>query len=216
MTKLTKREKVLLYMLAVFGIVVVGVCLLITPALEKSDEINTMIDDAYLEKADIDSTIMIENGLREDIVQFNKDIDELRTSFLMPMTSDDLDRYITGLMMSSGLVSEALTIIEAPLIQQEEKDDQEQVEQDEQQEQVQLTAVKRFRVQTVARGQISSFVSLAEKVNQTDGIRLTNFSVSEISSSDVLLNQTGTQFSMKIEFEVGQYAIDATKIGEMK
>lgn len=160
MRELTKREKILLYLLAVIAVVAGAVMLVILPAQERG---NALDEEIFTEQSQLDTMnrlIAQMDGMQRDIADFEANIELEKEHFLPLMNSDDLDKYITGLLQEHGLVAQSL-LISADGAQSEDD------------------VVQLYQVDIVARGHISQFVLLAETVKELDGIRIASMSLKE-------------------------------------
>lgn len=164
MKLLSKREKILLYALAVLAIVAGLVLLVIRPAQLRADELDAQLLDAKTESDAMRMLIAQVEGIRRDVADYNAEIEVEAESFLPVMNSDELDEYITGLLQTHGLVAQALAI----------SADSGQSEND---------MVQTYQVNVVARGTISQIVALAETVKSTDGIRIAALSLSQMQTA---------------------------------
>lgn len=170
MGKLSKREKILLYLLAVVAVVAGMVGLVINPLTEKSDRLDTDINTAIMTQSEMQALILSRSDIEEDIASYNARINEMESSFLKVMTNDDLDRYITGLLQSNGLVAASLAIAAG--------------------EEQNAPGIAQYYVRVTAGGQLSQFVSLADQVATTAGIRISDLAVRSVGTRELLTDGT--------------------------
>ncbi len=166
MGKLSKREKFLLYLLAVVVIVAGMVWLVINPLTKKSDQLDADISSALLTQSEMQALIGSRAAIEADIASYNTRITEMQDSFLPVMTSDDLDRYITGLLQSNGLTAASLSITTG-----EEQD---------------APGIAQYYVKVTAGGQLSQFVALADQTAATAGIRISDLAVRAAGERELL------------------------------
>lgn len=173
MRQLSKREKALLYALAVIAIVAGMFMLVIVPARQRGDELDEEIFNAQTEADSMRLLIAQVEGMRRDIAGYQADIELEKTHFLPAMNSDDLDQYITGMLQEHGLIAQSLAI----------SADGGQTEAD---------MVQTYRVDVVARGRISQFVALAETVKATGGVRIAAISLKQTTADAPAVTPTPT------------------------
>lgn len=154
MKPLTKREKVLLYILAVAAIVAGMYMLLIRPAMERADELDAAILERQMELDDIKSALMTQRALRDEVDENLAGIAEERKGFLPVMTNNELDEYITGLLQTHGLIAISLSIVPGS------------------DEQTPADEIQRYQVETTARGAMPQFMLLLDTVRELDGVRI--------------------------------------------
>ena len=147
----------MLYILAVVVVLAGMVMLVILPVRERADALDQEIFDAQIESDAMEMLIARVAGMNGDLERVNQDIEGEKDFYLPLMNSDDLDKYITGLLQSHGLVAQSLTIVTPG-------------------EQTGNELVQLFQVNVVASGRISQFVSLVETVKATDGVRISGLS----------------------------------------
>lgn len=160
MKPLTKREKALLYALAIIAVVAGMVMLVILPAQERSDALDDEIFTAQTQLDAMNLLIARTESIQSDIAGYEEKIDAEAKYFLPVMDSDDLDKYITGLLQEHGLVAQSLAI----------SADGAQTDDD---------MIQTYQVSVVARGQISQFTALIETVKGIDGVRVSALSLKE-------------------------------------
>lgn len=153
MNKLSKREKGMLYLLAIVAIIAAAVLLVIQPQMDRGDQLDADIASRQTELTDMQNVVLQAQGLEDKIAETQKAIEEAEEAFLPKMSNDDLDKYITGLIQSKGLTAAELTMTES-------------------EEQSLSEAVSVMKVDVVARGYASQFNALIDTVAQTKGIRL--------------------------------------------
>ena len=201
MGKLSKREKVMLYVLAVFAIITALLFLLIMPGMQMKDELETQADEMEFNLAEMQAAISTDPIVKQQLDDNIKQIEELKKNFIPKSTSDDLDRYITGLLMDNGIMPQSLSILEVEKVEADKTDSTDETAQ------TQIDTVTYYTVQTVSTGQFASFKNLCQKVSDTQGVRIMQFVVNPTKAANVL--ESGeNDFSMNIEFEVCQLDIE--------
>ncbi|MDO4571950.1 MAG: hypothetical protein Q4C13_01175 [Clostridia bacterium] len=152
MMKLTRREKTMIYILALV-LAAAAAWFLVRPALDASSELEARIAEAALEKASVEQVIATRPAYVEAIAEAEARGEALEDEFLPYMTNDDLDRYITGLLQRNGLVAESLQIRASA-------------------DGAGSAAVTRLSVEVTARGGLSRFMALVDQVSGLRGIRI--------------------------------------------
>ena len=111
MNKLTKREKVMLYILLCLVIVAGLVSLLILPAISRNASQKSGLDTLALEQQQLEiRRAALQNNL-ERIQQLESKADELYESLYDTRTmSEVLDLYITGVAVEAGVIPQNLSI----------------------------------------------------------------------------------------------------------
>lgn len=155
--KLTKRERVLVYIMIVVLVIFAG-WLLIEPAVEAAIELKDQASLVELEKSSGEQAIAMRPIFADTITQAEERIDTLGESFLPLMTNDDLDRYITGLLQENGMVAESLRISLAA-------------------EEAESAALIKLSVKVMATGELPQFMALVQQLSEQKGIRLSRFTV---------------------------------------
>ncbi len=156
MKKLSKREQILLYLLAAVVIIAAGVMLLIEPQLEAADALTNDILAKQTQLSGMQQQIAQLEQLETAVNASRDDILALSEKFLPKMTNDALDRYITGLIQSKGLTALSLAMSE-------------DTESD-----IASNAIKIVKVEITASGYLAQFISLVETAGETDGLRISS------------------------------------------
>lgn len=159
MTKLSGRERLLLYVLLIVLAVAAG-WFLIKPAMNESAELDDAILEAEMQKTTVEQAIAARPGYAESVADSRASIEELKKDFLPLMTNDDLDRYITGLLQRHGLVAESLLISPSA-------------------DEATSLAVTKLHVQVTATGELEQLVALAQNLSGLKGIRIASLTVQE-------------------------------------
>lgn len=159
LTKLTKREKVLVYILIIVLVIFAG-WLLIKPAIETAIELKDQVSLVELEKSSNEQAIAMRPIYADTIAQAEERIDTLGESFLPLMTNDDLDRYITGLLQENGLLAESLRIAPGA-------------------DEAASASLVKLSVKVMATGELEQFMALVHQLSEEQGIRISRFTVLE-------------------------------------
>ncbi len=104
MGKLSKREKVLIYiMVTLLTAVGIGV-FMIQPAAEAASSLEEQISEKSAVKMGMEQKLQSEGRLLKDVEAYRQGIAKLSEGFLSPMTNDQLDAYLTGLLENTGFL----------------------------------------------------------------------------------------------------------------
>ncbi len=104
MTKLSKREKVLLYILALVIVLAGGVYFLVTPAIDAREAAIADVEAARIEYTELRGQADMRAGLESAIQEaYNKITPYAGRYRYAPMSSPGLDRFLTNLLISYGM-----------------------------------------------------------------------------------------------------------------
>ncbi|MEG1557990.1 MAG: hypothetical protein RR058_01215 [Oscillospiraceae bacterium] len=106
---LTKREKKLLYFLALF-LLVTGFLLGINLLIAKNDEISVSLDEASAVSAEMRAGCESLDSLKSSLPPLEAEVNDVFLGFYPTMRSFDIDREITSVATSSGLLPIELII----------------------------------------------------------------------------------------------------------
>ncbi len=202
-TKLTKREIILLYLLAI--VVIVGGIgyFLVIPAMNTSTELDTAIENAGLNLRFMQNTVDSESDYDESIANAKKSLDICSKSFFPAMTNDDIDKYVTGLIQKSGLVAHSLNIEELTS------------------EETGSGLVTRKSIEVTCVGRRNGFIKLSDTIYDTPSVVLTGFSLigSDAEGSEIL-DAFNISFTLQLamyeplpdEYFTGQAQYAATEV----
>ena len=107
---LTKREKVLLYILLCIIIVVGGFFYLIMPAMEKHTDLQAKKDTAEMELISTKASIPRYDDLDKEIKEASKELKAIKAKFYDNLKKEDVDKIITKLAMDHYLEPISLSI----------------------------------------------------------------------------------------------------------
>lgn len=115
-TKLTKRDKVLLYVMSIVIIVFAFVWLVLIPQMEKSTELSTQIANLETEKQPMEIAAMGIEGMRTSVENAKKELSESLTMFNPYMQNHEIDKELTNLIVGTyGLNVKSLDMSPTPL-----------------------------------------------------------------------------------------------------
>lgn len=212
MKKLSKREWILIYIMAVMVILVGGILLLINPAIDKNNELDLKLITLREEEQTVRMTIEQKPIYSGDITEYNNKIKTLRKSlFLAYMENEDLDETVTVMVLQSGMIPQDLTV--SPMSIDQIKPYGSSVSADETQEATEESgtaeesgngdaeaalneaestdlgsaAAKADKVTFKATGTAGNFIALMRIIRETKGIRLTAFDCSRQDAEKITL-----------------------------
>ena len=107
---LTKREKVLLYILLCIIIVVGGFFYLIMPAVEKHTDLQAKKDTAEMELISTKASIPRYDDLDKEIKEASKELKAIKAKFYDNLKKEDVDKIITKLAIDHYLEPTSLSI----------------------------------------------------------------------------------------------------------
>ncbi len=109
-TKLTSRDKFLLSLMAFVLIGVGFIYYLIMPTLERIDDLDLEISDAQMKQNEMELKIMRYPEYQKDMTDLGREAAEATADYYGMMTSQEVDREITGIVLANGLESVDLDI----------------------------------------------------------------------------------------------------------
>lgn len=107
---LTKREKVLLYILLCIIIVVGGFFYLIMPAMEKHTDLQAKKDTAEMELISTKASIPRYDDLDKEIKEASKELKAIKAKFYDNLKKEDVDKIITKIAIDHYLEPTSLSI----------------------------------------------------------------------------------------------------------
>lgn len=108
--KLSKREKVLIYLLIWIGLLVGGVSYVLIPQFNERASLKDSYSEANTKKIEMKSTIDSKDEVETQKVEYIEKAKEMTKYFQPNSVNEDMDRLITGLALSSGLTPSQLDI----------------------------------------------------------------------------------------------------------
>ncbi len=110
MTPLTNRDKKLLWFLAIVIILFVFLRFLIMPQLEQYFELDDSISLAELDQYDMELKMVSLPGTQKRNEELQERLNEAASLYYPVMSSQEIDREVTGFLLEYGLEIENLTI----------------------------------------------------------------------------------------------------------
>lgn len=112
MTKLSKREKTLIYILVCMVVFIGGILLLVLPSFEKYTTAKTANDEASQQLMLTKASMPDYSSLDENVKKLKKELDEIKKNFYNEMNKEDLDQIITLLAVEHNLTPVNLSMSE--------------------------------------------------------------------------------------------------------
>ena len=110
MNKLTKREKILLYILACVVIFVGAFYLFINPALNEEIDLKAELNEAKIQKQEMSIKIKFAETLNSLINSNSEEIAALSADLYPMMSNDQIDSIITKQLLKNNLNSSRIYI----------------------------------------------------------------------------------------------------------
>lgn len=187
--KLTKREKVLLYILLCMVIFIGGAFLLVMPTMEKN---NTLKNEKIAAQMDLDTTraSKIEYpNLENEIKVTSKELKEIKDKMYGSLKKEDIDALITEMAVNHALVPVSLSISE------QTKEDVVNYEaykkalettsnSNEKEKKDTALTMKVFNINLVVKGSVANLQDLVNDANQSKSLKISSVTYTEQSEED--------------------------------
>lgn len=108
--KLTKREKILLYFLGCFSLIMIGLFLLVFPTLDKKNDAMNELMASQNRLSKLESTIAQYGDLDNAIAEANSNIEQIEAKFYDPMPNEDVDALLKSKLLLHNMVPLSLNI----------------------------------------------------------------------------------------------------------
>lgn len=112
LTKLTEREKKLIYIMGCLLIVVIGYFFVLVPQTEKLTEAGRLLDKEKIVKAEMEQSINEVSYNKERKTELKSKVINLCQDFYRPMKLEVLDERVTGTILRSGITPQSLLMTE--------------------------------------------------------------------------------------------------------
>lgn len=109
--KLTEKDKNLLVFLAAFLVIIGFVVLLILPAAEKKETLETQVQEAQGTKDTMEAAILTYSSLQTQYSALTARASEALKDYYPIMTSQEIDRELTGLVLAQQVEAVNLNIV---------------------------------------------------------------------------------------------------------
>ncbi|MBU9738796.1 type II secretion system protein GspM [Diplocloster agilis] len=117
-TKLTKRDKILLYFLAIFLIITGFTALLIIPSWNRADELSANLEEAQSTRDRMDTSIAMIPQYTTELEEKQNQRDQLIADIYPVMENQAVDKMITNLILDYGLDAKDFIISVDPQMRQ--------------------------------------------------------------------------------------------------
>ena len=179
MNKLTKREKILLYILACVIIFAVGFYLFILPAAEHQTDIKAELESARFYKLEMSTKIEVNKELIKRIEKTKNEINDLSSDFYQYITNAEIDKIINKILNENSMSPNSL-IITVPKTAEDDKG---------------YIQIRYVSVQI--SGNLTDLLNIFDYVSSQKAIRIAAFSMDSTE---------GETISISLDFEVFMYA----------
>lgn len=173
MKTLSKREQIMLLVLAVFLVVVGGYYLLILPGMARLNAAHTQLEQLQSEKTS--HVLAIEDAqVYAAIYEDNmKEIEDARNKFYSPMRSEALSGLITEFALRYGLTPSAVNVAMEPVNNGLPQNQEEEA-----------SPFQYYQVGATVYGKYEDFMRLLDEFNNTPSIAVTGYAY-EKNLSDI-------------------------------
>lgn len=113
MQTLTKREKILLYVLFCIIIFACGIFWMLLPALEKHNTLKADYENAQFELQSAKASIIEYGDLDKQIKEVSKELENIKSKFYENLKKEDVDQLITSMTLEHALTPVSLSISDA-------------------------------------------------------------------------------------------------------
>lgn len=108
--KLSKRERILLYVLGCFVLLTIGLFFMLLPSMDAKDQAELEYMSAKNRLTQLQNTIAQYGDLDAAITDTNNQISEVRSKFYTPMPNEDVDSLLKTKMLLRNMTPLTLTI----------------------------------------------------------------------------------------------------------
>jgi|GEM_PF-5605903 len=222
-SKLTRREKVLIYIMASFIVVAVGLIFVIKPLASWNSSVDGKYQKLKAQKIEMEAVISQKTSSLEQMDKIQQNIQKTKKKFLKTMENEKTDELITGIVQESGLTPQSLEIGVSDTgtnafsqssqtvdssgdtgsssgtssdnaAGSSEKTDTASADSG--------SVVTVDKVTVTAGGSFAQFIKLLSLADEEPGIRVSSFSVEGASVSDEVVGTTSGDFTVQIVFEL--------------
>ncbi|HBL84801.1 MAG: hypothetical protein A2Y17_01580 [Clostridiales bacterium GWF2_38_85] len=179
MNKLTKREKILLYILAFVIIFAIGFYLFILPAVEHQTDIKTELESARFYKLEMSTKIEVNKELINRIEKTKNEIDDLSSELYQYISNAEIDSIITNILYENNMQPNSL-IITVPKTAEDDNG-----------------YIQTRYVSVQISGNLNDLLNIFDYISSQKTIRIAAFSMDSTE---------GEPISISLDFEVFMYA----------
>lgn len=108
--KFTKREKVLLYFLLCFVLIMGGLFVLVLPSMKAKDEVELEYQTAKSRLSSLQSTLIQYGDLDSAITDTENQIEEVKGKFYQPLPNEDVDKLLKEKLLLRNLTPLTMSI----------------------------------------------------------------------------------------------------------
>ena len=178
MQTLTKREKIMLYVLLCIIIFAGGVFWMLMPALEKHNSLKADYDTAQLELQSANASIIDYGDLDKKLKETSEELKNIKNKFYEDMKKEDVDNLITSMTIEHGLTPVSLSIADAdeePIMSYTEYE----LQQKKSTNAKSNTQIKVYNVNLSVSGAIADVQTLIDDVRTTKSLKVSGVTYSQ-------------------------------------
>ncbi|MDF2568081.1 MAG: hypothetical protein K0R90_1537 [Oscillospiraceae bacterium] len=172
MSKLTKREKVMLIGLVCFCLITAGVYFFILPALERYNGLEAKIAEEKIVRQQMQTGIGDKELLAQQTEKLNSEVESLSVQYYVRMTDSEIDQLVTGMLLKHKLKPQSMNIGSSELTALETYGNTSS------EEKTMATEMLMSNVSVKASGAKKDLISLIDEVSSKKSIRIKNFNFS--------------------------------------
>lgn len=190
--KLTKREKILLYILFIILILYGVGMFVVKPLFDKHGELETELFNLELKEFEVRSSINNYDRYKEDILQLETEVDELFARMNPVLSNQQLDAFVTEIAIRNNLVLRSFNVngpVPKEILPYMQKDDKEEA-----------VTVQVMRISLRFEGSMKDFERILDLFLETGTIRIESCNI--ISGADGSLGEKAANVSIVMTFEV--------------
>lgn len=162
MSKLSKREKVMLYVLGLILLVVIGVWLLILPMQDATSLLSEHLESVSVEMDQMQYGLATREGILQVTNEQRAEYAELASRFMQAMPNDHLDQQLSATIKGCGLTVSSISISNSASSKEDEG--------------AALLTVEK-KVGLGVKGPLEGYIRLLEKWEDDTAIQIDKFDV---------------------------------------
>ncbi|HAN21667.1 MAG TPA: hypothetical protein DCP51_08360 [Clostridiales bacterium] len=165
MRNLTKREKVLLYILSLVIIFSSSMYFLIMPSMQNLDNLRIELDEAKLNKLDMSAKLNNLEYIQDRIIKTKEEINSHSSKFYPYMENNEIENLITDILIEHNMPPRSLSIDDSIKLLDPSLD----------QSQTIAVYVTKTYVSTSVQGSFEDLKNLIGDIAELDSIRISAF-----------------------------------------
>lgn len=190
--KLTKREKVLLYVLFVMLILYGIGMFVVKPLFDRNSELENTLFELELEEFEVKSGIINYDRYKQEIESIEEEVDEFLSRINPVLNNQDIDAFVTEIAIRNNLVPKSISINDPvtkeifPYMQGDKKEE--------------AVSVLASKVSIRLEGMMESFENLLDLFLQTGSIKIENCNI--LSGEGGSLGEDASTITIIMTFEI--------------